>query len=48
VPAAGVVEAFDVPKDPHSGGFAGREAFAPEQLLLEAGNERLGESLTFF
>jgi hypothetical protein len=43
VPAAGVVEAFDVPEQAHPGGLAGREALAPKELLLQAGEEGLGE-----
>ena len=43
VPAAGVVEAFDVPEDPHPGLLAGRESFASEELFLEAGEECLGD-----
>jgi hypothetical protein len=43
VPAAGIVEAFDVPDDAHAGVLAGGEALAPEQFFLEAGEEGLGE-----
>jgi hypothetical protein len=43
VPPAGVVEAFDVPEDPDARLLAGREALAPQQFLLEAGEEGLGE-----
>ena len=35
VPAAGVVEAFDVPEDPEPGLLAGRESFVAEEFLLE-------------
>src|SRR5438094_531508 len=45
VPAAGVVEAFDVPEEPESGLLSSREALAPQQLLGEAGEERLGDGV---
>lgn len=41
--AAGVVEAFDVPEEAHSGLFAGVESFASEEFLLEAGEEGFGD-----
>ena len=41
--AARVVEALDVPEQPHPGGLAGGEALAPKKLLLEAGEEGLGD-----
>ena len=43
--AARVVEAFDVPEDPESRLLAGGEALAAEELLLERGEEALGEGV---
>jgi hypothetical protein len=43
VPAAGVVEALDVPEQAHPGVFADREPLPAEQLFLEAREERLGD-----
>ncbi len=45
MPAAGVVEALDVPEDPEPGLLAGGEAFAAEEFFLERGEEALGEGV---
>ena len=45
VPAAWVVEALDVLEDPEPCLFAGGEAFAAEELFLEAGEEAFGDGV---
>ena len=45
MPAAGVVEALDVPEDPEPGLLAGREPLAAEEFFLEAGEEALGDGV---
>lgn len=45
MPAPRIVETLDVPREPQPGLFAGGEAFTPQEFLLEAREERLGNGV---